>query len=38
MENRLNLAKDFLTDDGFIFISIDDNEQAQLKILCDNIF
>ena len=28
----------FLSDDGVIFISIDDNEQAYLKVLCDNIF
>lgn len=35
---RLLLAKDLLTDDGVIFISIDDNEQAQLKILCDRVF
>lgn len=37
MENRLNLAKEFLKDNGVIFISIDDNEQANLKILCDEI-
>lgn len=35
---RLQLAKDLLTDDGVIFISIDDNEQANLKLLCDNVF
>ncbi|QHK17035.1 site-specific DNA-methyltransferase [Methanomassiliicoccaceae archaeon DOK] len=35
---RLILAKDFLTDDGAIFISIDDNEQANLKRVCDEIF
>ena len=35
---RLRLARDLLTDDGVIFISIDDNEQANLKILCDSIF
>lgn len=35
---RLKLARDLLTDDGVIFISIDDNEQANLKILCDEIF
>ena len=35
---RLHLAKNFLKDDGVIFISIDDNEQAQLKLLCDEIF
>jgi adenine-specific DNA-methyltransferase len=33
---RLKLARDLLTDDGVIFISIDDNEQANLKKLCDN--
>ena len=38
MEKRLNLAKDLLKDTGTIFISIDDNEQAQLKLLCDKIF
>ncbi|ELH4555151.1 site-specific DNA-methyltransferase [Campylobacter fetus] len=35
---RLKLARDLLRDDGVIFISIDDNEQANLKILCDEIF
>lgn len=35
---RLRLARDLLTDDGVIFISIDDNEQANLKKLCDEIF
>ncbi|WP_309130845.1 DNA methyltransferase [Brevibacterium sp.] len=35
---RLELAKELLADDGVIFISIDDNEQANLKILCDEIF
>ena len=38
MEKRLILAKKLLKKDGVIFISIDDNEQAQLKILCDGIF
>lgn len=38
MEKRLKLAKDLLKETGVIFISIDDNEQAQLKLLCDNIF
>lgn len=38
MACRLQLARDLLTDDGVIFISIDDNEQANLKLLCDNIF
>lgn len=35
---RLYIARELLRDDGVIFISIDDNEQAQLKILCDEIF
>lgn len=35
---RLLLARDFLSDDGVIFISIDDNEQANLKRICDEIF
>ena len=35
---RLKLAKDLLSDDGVIFISIDDNEQANLKKLCDEVF
>ena len=38
MEKRLKLAKTLLADDGVIFISIDDNEQATLKLLCDSIF
>jgi adenine-specific DNA-methyltransferase len=38
MYPRLALARDLLRDDGVIFISIDDNEQANLKILCDEIF
>ena len=38
MYPRLLLARDLLRDDGVIFISIDDNEQANLKILCDEIF
>lgn len=38
MYPRLVLAKDLLADDGVIFISIDDNEQANLKLLCDNIY
>ncbi|WP_028330569.1 site-specific DNA-methyltransferase [Brachyspira alvinipulli] len=38
MYPRLKLARDLLTDDGAIFISIDDNEQANLKLLCDEIF
>lgn len=35
---RLKIAKDLLSDDGVIFISIDDNEQANLKKICDEIF
>lgn len=38
MYPRLKLAKDLLTDDGVIFISIDDNEQENLKKICDEIF
>lgn len=36
--SRLLLAKHFLADDGVIFISIDDNEQANLKKICDEVF
>lgn len=35
---RLKVAKDLLTDDGVIFISIDDNEQKNLKNICDEVF
>lgn len=38
MSKRLELAKDLLSDRGVIFISIDDREQAGLKLLCDSIF
>ena len=38
MYPRLLLARDLLTDDGVIFISIDDNEQANLKLLCNDVF
>jgi len=38
MSNRLTLAKKLLNEQGSIFISIDDNEYSQLKILCDSIF
>lgn len=38
MMPRLMYAKDLLSDDGVIFISIDDNEQANLKLLCDYVF
>lgn len=38
MSKRLKIAKQLLSDRGVIFISIDDNEQAQLKMLCDEVF
>ena len=38
MYPRLALARDLLREDGVIFISIDDHEQANLKIMCDEIF
>ena len=38
MAKRLRIAKQLLSDKGVIFISIDDNEQAQLKLLCDEVF
>lgn len=38
MYPRLKLAKTLLTDDGIIFISIDDNEVRNLKLVCDEIF
>ena len=38
MDRRLRIARRLLSDRGVIFISIDDNEQAQLKLLCDEIF
>ena len=38
MSRRLRIAKQLLSEKGVIFISIDDNEQAQLKLLCDEIF
>lgn len=38
MSKRLELAKELLTEKGVIFISIDDNEIAQLKLLCDGVF
>lgn len=38
MYPRLQLARDLLSDNGVIFISIDDNEQANLKLICDDIF
>ena len=38
MNKRLKIAKNLLSDKGVIFISIDDNEQANLKLLCDEVF
>ena len=38
MYPRLLLARDLLSNDGVIFISIEDNEQANLKLLCDDVF
>ena len=38
MYPRLRLARNLLADDGVIFISIDDNEQANLKKICDEVF
>lgn len=38
MRPRLELLRNFLTEDGSIWISIDDNEQAYLKVLCDEVF
>lgn len=38
MAKRLRLAKELLSENGVIFISIDDNEYAPLKLLCDEIF
>ncbi len=38
MKNRLESAREFLSDDGVIFVQCDDNEQAYLKVLMDEIF
>lgn len=38
MKNRLRLARDLLREDGVIFISIGDDEQARLQLLCDDLF
>jgi len=38
MQKRLDLVRDLLSKNGVVFISIDDNEMAQLKLLCDSIF
>jgi len=38
IEKRLAIAKNLMSENGVIFISIDDNEQANLKVLCDKLF
>lgn len=38
IEKRLRLAKELLSEDGIIFVSIDDNEVSQLSLLCDELF
>ncbi len=38
MEKRLKIARELLNEKGVIFISIDDNEQANLKVLCEDVF
>lgn len=38
MKNRLEVAKEFLRDDGSIWINIDDDEAHYLKVLCDEVF
>lgn len=38
MEKRLSIAKKILSKNGLLFISIDDNEVAQIKMLCDQLF
>ena len=38
MNERLRIAQSLLSDTGAIFISIDDNEQADLKMFCDEVF
>jgi adenine-specific DNA-methyltransferase len=38
VSKRLSLAKNLLRNSGVIFVSIDDNESAQLKLLCDEVF
>ena len=37
MDHRLRLGREFLTEDGVVFVSVDDNEQANLKRLMDNV-
>lgn len=38
IQERLKLAKILMTDDGFIFVQCDDNEQAYLKVMMDELF
>ena len=38
MRSRLEILKNLLSEDGSIWIQIDDEEQAYLKVLCDEIF
>lgn len=38
MKNRLEVARELLSDDGLIFVQCDDNEQAYLKVLMDEVF
>lgn len=38
MRNRLEVARELLTNDGAIFIQIDDSQHPYLKVLCDEIF
>lgn len=38
MKNRLEIAKELLSDDGYIFVQTDDSEQAYLKVLMDSVF
>ncbi len=38
MRNRLEIARELLRDDGVIFVQCDDNEQAYLKVLLDEVF
>jgi adenine-specific DNA-methyltransferase len=38
MRNRLEIARELLREDGVIFVQCDDNEQAYLKVLMDEVF
>jgi adenine-specific DNA-methyltransferase len=38
IKNRLEVAREFLSDDGILFIHLDNNEESYLKVLCDEIF